>query len=179
MLRIFCKRGFGTRWSKYTIPGMVNEFRDYRKAMKKARKDLKYEAEVAHIKAEENWMKDYTEEQNQKWIREMDKWRTSVCRIAMHTKRTIDYMQNRDKHLRHVHKVMGAKRAQESFERRLMLDAMEIESKYWPSNDTPAEILEKGSFPASFIENEEYEDYFDVVRVLVMIGGRIIRDGSI
>jgi len=177
MLRILYARGFATRWSKYAIPGMVNEFRDYRKAMKKARKDLKREGAIAQIKAEEKWMKDYAAEQGEKWIRDMDKWRTSVCRIAMHTKRTIDYMMERDRRLAHTHKLANARRAQESFERRLMLDAMEMESKYWPADakDTE-EALKKASFPASFIDDEEYARYYDVVRVLLILGRWVIAD---
>jgi hypothetical protein len=88
----------------------------------------------------------------------------------MHTKRTIDYMIEKDKRLAQSHKLATARKAQESFERRLMLDAMEIESKYWPADaENTEEALKKASFPASFIEDEDYANYHDIVRIFLKL----------
>ena len=142
---------------------MTKEYSDYRKALSKARVKLKEEADLIHIKAEEEWMKNYTKEQEEKWIRDMDKWRTSVCRIAMHTKKTIEYMQEKGKILAERHKRQTAKMAQDSFERRLMLDALEIEGSNWPTIKNSTKILSETAFPATLFESPEYVEHMNKV----------------
>ncbi len=156
MLSTLIKRSFAIRWSKYPVPGMAKEYKDYKTALAETRKKLKAEYEEIQTKAEEQWLDQYTKEQQTKWIRDMDKWRTSVCRIAMHTKKQMEFLQTRDIQQAARNKLNAAKFAQESFERRLMLDAMEIEATKWPTQKNAEKVMTEVSFPPQVIDNQEY-----------------------
>jgi len=159
MIPRICLRFFSTRWSKYPMPGMVKEYADYRKSMKKARRDLRIEADIAHTKAEEKWLEEYTKDQEEKWVRDMDKWRTSVCKIAMHTKRHLDFLKQKDEKSQEMTKLLSAEHAQKSYEKRLMLDAMELESSQWVKAKNEEEMLSQAIFPEAILDKGNYADY--------------------
>ena len=161
MLRTLIRRTFAVRWKKYPVPGMAKEYHKYRQAITETRKKLLVEAEEAQTKAEENWIQEYTKEQETKWIRDMDKWRTSVCKIAMHTKKHMEYLQARDAQQVERSRYNAAKYGQESFERRLMLDAMEIEATKWPTDKNAEKIMSEVSFPPSVIDNQQYLEWLN------------------
>jgi hypothetical protein len=67
---------------------------EYKKLMKEYRKEHKRKFWEVQTKIENKYIEDYREQQKQKEIRDMQKYRTSVCKISMHTHNHLVYLYN-------------------------------------------------------------------------------------
>ncbi len=162
MLRVW-GRSFGKWWSKFSVPGVVRETKQYKEEMTKARKRLLADYNE-HLRVTENeWINNYTQQQEEKWTRDMDKWRTSVCNIGLHTRRTLIRLREKDAQLAEKNQTHTLRTAQASFERRLMLDAMEIESAHWYTKENAEKIATNVSAPASIFDSQDYNSRIEQV----------------
>lgn len=163
MIKIF-ERAFSIRWSKISLPNYRKEKVAYKKSITEIRKKMLADFNKMQQETENRWIQNYTNEQEQKWVRDMDKWRTSVCNIAMTTQKRIDYMKEKDIKLAERGKLNLMKMSQESFERRLMLDAMEIEKEQWFNHKNTDKILEGLVMPSAIIDHNEYTKKMEKVK---------------
>ena len=76
----------------------------------------------------------------EKQRRDADKWRTSICNIALHTKKQIKDLQTKEQRLLERMRIRDLKETKKAMENRIMLDVMEVDSRKWP---TLADLNEK------------------------------------
>ncbi len=152
----FMRRCFALRWSKFQIPGEQRENKDYKRKMAETRKRMRVEYDKLQTEAEIRWLEEYTKQQEVKWTRDMDKARTAICRISAQAQKQLDFVRERDLRMAERGKIQTVREAQKSFERRLMLDAMEIERTNWPTKDNYQRVISDVSFPPALVDNEQY-----------------------
>ncbi len=65
--------------------------------------------------------------------RDLDRWRTTICNVALHTKKQITDLQGKEGKLYQKMKVKDLFDTKKKMENRMMLDVMEIDSRKWPT----------------------------------------------
>ena len=63
----------------------------------------------------------------------MDRWRTAICNVAMHTKKQINDLQRKEQELLQKMKIKDLNDTKKAMETRMMLDVMQIDSNKWPT----------------------------------------------
>ena len=60
---------------------------------------------------------------------DMDRWRTSICRVSGATKQKIDYLKEREKKVLTNMKHQDIRNMRDNIDKKLMLDAMALEQR--------------------------------------------------
>lgn len=78
---------------------------------------------------ENKYLDDFKKERTKKMSDDMDRWRTSICKVSGHTKKQLEYLKKREEiTLRNMkHKDIDNMRA--GINKKLMLDAMALEQR--------------------------------------------------
>jgi hypothetical protein len=63
----------------------------------------------------------------------MDKWRTAVCNIAMHTKKQITDLKKKEQNMLEKIRLRDMRDTKKAMDNRVMLDVMEVDSRKWPT----------------------------------------------
>jgi hypothetical protein len=69
----------------------------------------------------------------EKQRRDMDKWRTAICNIAMHTKKQITDLTKKERRMLEKIRVRDMNETKRAMDNRIMLDVMEVDSGKWPT----------------------------------------------
>ena len=65
---------------------------------------------------------------------DLTRWRTSICKISLHTKEKLSYLEKRNGNLLEKMRQKDLQKLRQETDRRLMLDAMQIEAtRQWPT----------------------------------------------
>ena len=87
----------------------------------------------------------------------MDKWRTAICNIAMHTKKQINDLKKKEESLLGRMRIRDLKDTKKAMDTRLMLDVMEIDSRKWPTlADLNQKVDENVVLPQTILNYGEY-----------------------
>lgn len=82
--------------------------------------DLQTQAENMHIE-------DFQKDRFQKQHNDMNRWRTRICRVSMSTKNTLKFLEKRNAKTLETMRMNDIRKMRESTDKRLMLDAMQME----------------------------------------------------
>ena len=94
--------GLRTRIRRATEHSCPNyDFENERKAFKKTVSEYRAEAREQYwqmqTQIENKFFEDYRKERHEKQHNDLNKWRTKIIRIAQHTKRHMDHLDEREK----------------------------------------------------------------------------------
>lgn len=88
----------------------------------------------------------------------MDKWRTAICRIAMHTKKQMDGLQSKEQRLLERMRFRDIADTKKALENKMMLDVMQVDSKKWPTlTDLNTKVDENVVLPQTILNYGEYQ----------------------
>ena len=82
---------------------------------------------------ENAYLDKYREERIAKQKRDLDRWRTAICNVSLHTKKQITDLQGKEGKLYQKMKVKDLFDTKKKMENRMMLDVMQIDSQKWPT----------------------------------------------
>ncbi len=164
LITFLCRRSFAARWKPTIIPSYQKEMKTYKQSISKLRNEYKNEYYQLNKEAENKWIEQYSKEQYEKYHRDMQKYRISVCKISMHTYKHMQFLKERDAALHEKHNLRDMKLAQESLERRMVLDALEIERQKWPTKENAEQMGAEMIMPQSIISEEDYMERIQLVR---------------
>jgi hypothetical protein len=107
---------------------------------------------------ENAYLERYQVERQAKQRRDLDKWRTAICNIAMHTKRQIQDLQTKERALLERMRRVDLKQTKKAMDNRLMLDVMQVDSAKWPTLTTLNDkINENVVLPQTILNYGEYQ----------------------
>ncbi len=118
-----------------------------------------------HIKAhwenqtqiENAYLAKWRKEKLEKQRRDLDRWRTSICNISMHTKNQMNRLEKEEKEQLERMKMHHLKSMRRSMENKIMLDVMEIDSQRWPTlSNLNEKINENVILPQTILNYDEY-----------------------
>lgn len=97
-------------------------------------------------------------ERREKQRRDLDRWRTAICNVAMHTKKQITDLRRREAELLERMRRRDLKDTKKAMETRLMLDVMQVDSRRWPTlGDINEKVDANVVLPATILNYGEYQ----------------------
>ena len=136
-----------------------DECRVYDVEMKKLRKDHIKEYWERQTQIENAYLEKWQGERVEKQRRDLDKWRTAICNIAMHTKKQIGDLKRKEVQVLHKMRVKDLKDTKKAMDNRLMLDVMEVDSRKWPTlADLNTKVDENVVLPQTILNYGEYQN---------------------
>jgi hypothetical protein len=88
----------------------------------------------------------------------MDRWRTAICKIAMHTKKQIDSLNHKEARLLERMRIRDINDTKKAIENKMMLDVMQIDSRKWPTlADLNTKVDENVVLPSTILNYGEYQ----------------------
>ncbi len=135
-----------------------NDRRVYAEQMKVLRKQHLKEYWERQTQVENAYLERWQAERIEKQKRDLDRWRTSICNIAMHTKKQIDDLKRKEQNLLYKMRVKDLKNTKKAMDNRIMLDVMEIDSRKWPTlADLNQKVNENVVLPQTILNYGEYQ----------------------
>lgn len=126
--------------------------------MKELRKKHLKEYWERQTQVENAYLEKFREERTAKQKRDLDRWRTSICNIALHTKKQITELQQKENRLLQKMKIRDLYDTKKKMENRMMLDVMEIDSRKWPTLlDLNTKVNENVVLPQTILNYGEYQ----------------------
>ncbi len=126
--------------------------------MKELRKKHLKEYWERQTQVENAYLEKFREERMAKQKRDLDRWRTSICNIALHTKKQITELQQKENRLLQKMKIKDLYDTKKKMENRMMLDVMEIDSRKWPTLlDLNTKVNENVVLPQTILNYGEYQ----------------------
>ena len=126
--------------------------------MKELRKKHLKEYWERQTQVENAYLDKFREERMAKQKRDLDRWRTSICNIALHTKKQITELQQKENRLLQKMKIRDLYDTKKKMENRMMLDVMEIDSRKWPTLlDLNTKVNENVVLPQTILNYGEYQ----------------------
>jgi len=111
----------------------IEEQRAYAAQMKELRKKHMKEYWERQTQVENAYLENYKKERTEKQRRDLDRWRTSICNIAMHTKKQINDLNSKEQRMLQRMKIRDLQDTKKKMENKMMLDVMQIDSQKWPT----------------------------------------------
>jgi len=144
------------RWQR--DPVFEEEKRVYAEKMSALRKQHAREYWERQTQVENAYLERYQVERQAKQRRDLDKWRTAICNISMHTKRQMQDLQTKERALLERMRRVDLKQTKKAMDNRLMLDAMQVDSAKWPTLTTLNEkVNENVVLPQTILNYGEYQ----------------------
>jgi len=107
---------------------------------------------------ENAYIEQWRAERIAKQRRDMDRWRTSICTIAMHTKKQLNDLREREARLLERMRLRDIKDTKRALENKMMLDVMQIDSRKWPTlADINTKVNENVVLPQTILNYGEYQ----------------------
>lgn len=126
--------------------------------MKEMRKKHLQEYWQRQTQVENAYLDKFKVERHDKQRRDLDKWRTAICRIAMHTKKQMDNLQTREARLLERMRFRDIKDTKKALENKMMLDVMQVDSRKWPTLvDLNTKVDENVVLPQTILNYGEYQ----------------------
>lgn len=126
--------------------------------MSKMRKEHLKQYWERQTQVENAYIEKWQAERMEKQRRDLDRWRTAICNIAMHTKKQIKDLQKKEQNLLHKMRVKDLKDTKRAMDNRIMLDVMEVDSRKWPTlNDLNQKVDENVVLPQTILNYGEYQ----------------------
>lgn len=97
--------------------------------MKECRKEHSNLFWDVQTQAENKWLNDFRTERTKKMRDDMDRWRTSICKVSGATKKKLDYLKEREQRLLATMKRKDIDNMRDGLNKKLMLDAMTLEQR--------------------------------------------------
>jgi hypothetical protein len=136
----------------------LQEQREYKEQMKDLRKRHLQEYWQRQTQVENAYLERYKSERIEKQKRDMDRWRTAICKIAMHTKKQIDSLTQKEARLLERMRIRDIKDTKKAIENKMMLDVMQIDSRKWPTlSDLNTKVDENVVLPSTILNYGEYQ----------------------
>lgn len=136
----------------------LQEQREYKEQMKDLRKRHLQEYWQRQTQVENAYLERYKSERIEKQKRDMDRWRTAICKIAMHTKKQIDSLTQKEARLLERMRIRDIKDTKKAIENKMMLDVMQIDSRKWPTlADLNTKVDENVVLPSTILNYGEYQ----------------------
>lgn len=90
---------------------------------------------------------------------DMDRWRTSICRVSGATKKKITYLKEREEKLLATMKRHDINNMRDSVNKKLMLDAMSLEQRQsWPTLGSLDQKIDADVIlPQTILNHHEYQ----------------------
>lgn len=132
---------------------------EFKKKMKESRKEHRERFWDVQTQAENKWLQDFRKERAKKMRDDMDRWRTSICKVSGATKKKLDYLKEREQRLLATMKRQDINNLRNNINKKLMLDAMNLEQiQSWPTLGTldmkiDADVI----LPQTILNCEEYQ----------------------
>lgn len=137
---------------------MEEERRVYAEAMSKLRKQHLQEYWERQTQVENAYLERWQVERREKQRRDMDRWRTAICNIAMHTKKQITGLQKKELTLLEKMRRRDLKETKRAMDNRIMLDVMEVDSRKWPTlTNLNERVDENVVLPQTILNYGEYQ----------------------
>ena len=94
----------------------------------------------------------------EKQRRDMDKWRTAICNIAMHTKKQITDLTKKERSMLEKIRLRDMRETKRAMDNRIMLDVMEVDSRKWPTlANLNEKVDENVVLPQTILNYGEYQ----------------------
>ena len=126
--------------------------------MKELRKKHLKEYWERQTQVENAYLDKFREDRMAKQKRDLDRWRTAICKISMHTKKQITDLQSKESKLLQKMKVKDLLDTKKKMENKMMLDVMQIDSTKWPTlADLNTKVNENVVLPQTILNYGEYQ----------------------
>ena len=126
--------------------------------MKDLRKRHLQEYWQRQTQVENAYLERFKSERIEKQKRDMDRWRTAICKIAMHTKKQIDSLNQKESRLLERMRIRDINDTKKAIENKMMLDVMQIDSRKWPTlSDLNTKVDENVVLPSTILNYGEYQ----------------------
>jgi len=98
------------------------------------RKQHKEDYWNTQTQAENMWLENFRKERHAKQLADLNHWCTKICTTSQSTKNTLKFLHNKNEGWLEKMRLADIKNLREQTDKRLMLDAMQIEqqSQKWP-----------------------------------------------
>jgi len=110
------------RWQR--DPKFEEEKRVYAEKMSEMRKKHAQEFWERQTQVENAYLERFQTERAAKQRRDLDKWRTAICNISMHTKKQIKDLQSKESAMLEKMRHLDLKKTKKAMDNKLMLDVM-------------------------------------------------------
>ena len=88
----------------------------------------------------------------------MDRWRSSICTIALETQKKFEQLAQREQKLLQNMRKYELSRGRQALENKYKLDAMQIDSRRWPDpKDLDGSVTTDFILPQTMLNNTEYQ----------------------
>lgn len=101
--------------------------REFKEKMKVCRKEHRENYWDVQTQVENKYLDDFRKERAKKMADDMDRWRTSICRVSGATKKTIEALKTREQRMLKNMKHKDINNMRANINKKLMLDAMSLE----------------------------------------------------
>jgi hypothetical protein len=136
----------------------IEEQMKYKAEMKELRKKHLREYWDRQTQVENAYLDKFREERLGKQKRDLDRWRTAICNISLHTKKQITDLQTKESRLLQRMKVKDLFDNKKKMENKMMLDVMQIDSSKWPTlADLNTKVNENVVLPQTILNYGEYQ----------------------
>jgi len=138
-------------------PDYEREKLEYKQKMSEMRKKHLKDYWEMQTQVENAYLDKWRLEKTAKQRRDLDRWRTAICNVSMHTKNQLATLARQEREQMERVKQHDLKRMKRAVETKMMLEAMELDSKRWP---TLAELNQKVNenvvLPQTILNYAEY-----------------------
>ena len=143
---------------RYRDVAFEQERRQYAEQMTQMRKEHLKNYWERQTQVENAYLERFQGERVQKQRRDLDKWRTAICNIAMHTKKQINDLQKKEQNLLHKMRVCDMNETKRAMDNKLMLDVMQVDSRKWPTlANLNEKVDENVVLPQTILNYGEYQ----------------------
>lgn len=150
--------GYKTVVQRRVDPLFEEEKRVYAEEMRKLRKQHLKDYWERQTQVENAYLEKFQTEQRAKQRRDMDKWRTAVCNIAMHTKKQITDLQKKEQNMLEKIRRRDMRDTKKAMDNRVMLDVMQVDSRKWPTlSNLNEKVDENVVLPQTILNYGEYQ----------------------
>ena len=127
--------------------------------MKVCRKEHRENYWDVQTQVENKYLDDFRKERAKKMADDMDRWRTSICRVSGATKKTIEALKIREQRMLKNMKHKDINNMRANINKKLMLDAMSLEQRQsWPTLGTLDEKIDADIIlPQTILNFGEYQ----------------------
>ena len=127
--------------------------------MKECRKEHTNAFWNVQTQAENKWIQDFRLERTKKMRDDMDRWRTSICKVSGSTKKKLEYLKEREQRMLKTMNNQDIKNMRADLNKKLMLDAMTQEQRQsWPTLGTLDQKIDADVIiPQTILNHSEYQ----------------------
>lgn len=157
-LCLYQRFGYKTVVRRVPNTAFLEETRAYQQQMSQMRKQHLAEYWERQTQVENAYLERWMAEKREKQWRDLDRWRTAICNISMHTKKQMSELTKKEQERLSKIKMHDLKQTKKAMDNRLMLDVMEIDSKKWPTlQDLNQKVDENVVLPQTILNYGEYQ----------------------